>query len=151
MINDQFFTSGDDKGFIFTLDAVLALIPVFIVLTAVSSVDPGSLILPSQQVRISNQAQDTLDAMAQYPNTDNSLLEEMAMALKANDNDASAAKEVIQVFMDKNLPGMNYELVEINQLKGDTIISRGDRNTAQNVAVGSKNYGNYSFKLYVWD
>lgn len=151
MINDQLFASGDDKGFIFTLDAVLALIPIFIVLTAVSSVDPGSLILPSQQIRISNQAQDTLDAMAQYPNTDNSLLEEMAMALKANDNDASAAKEVIQVFMDKNLPGMNYELVEINQLKGDTIISRGDRNTAQNVAVGSKNYGNYSFKLYVWD
>ena len=151
MINDQLFASGDDKGFIFTLDAVLALIPVFIVLTAVSSVDPGSLILPSQQVRISNQAQDTLDAMAQYPNTDNSLLEEMVMVLKANDNDISAAKGVIQVFMDKTLPGMNYELVEINQLKGDTIISRGDRNTAQNVAVGSKNYGNYSFKLYVWD
>ena len=157
MIRDQILTlkiNSDNKGFIFTLDAVLALIPVFIVLMAVSGVDQGNLILPSQQIRLSNQAQDTLDAMAQYPNTDNSLLEEMVMVLKANNNDGAgvnAAKDVVRGFMNKTLPGRNYKLVELNQLNGDTIISRGDMDDAQNVAVGLKNYGNYSFKLYVWD
>ncbi|MBU4536358.1 MAG: hypothetical protein KKF16_11290 [Euryarchaeota archaeon] len=46
----------DNKGFIFTLDAVLALIPVFIILMTLSGVYHGSLILPAQQIHLSHQA-----------------------------------------------------------------------------------------------
>lgn len=144
----------DNKGFIFTLDAVLALIPVFIVLIAVSNTGQGNLIQPSQQIRISHQAQDTLDAMAQYRTGDETLLEKMVTVLKANNNDASgvdAARKLAGAFLDKTLPGANYEFTELNQLNGKTIISKGNRDKAQNVAVGSKNHGNYSFRLYIWD
>ena len=144
----------DNKGFILTLDAVLALIPIFIVLIAISGIDQGNLILPSQHIRLGHQAQDALDAMAQYSTGDDNLIEEMVTVLESNDNDASsvdAAGKLACAFLDNTLPGTNYELIELNQLHGKTIISKGDMDNAQNVAVGSKNYGNYSFKLYVWD
>lgn len=144
----------DNKGFIFTLDAVLALIPVFIVLMAVSGVDQGSLILPSQQIRLAHQAQDTLDAMSQYHTSESTLIEEMVMVLEANNNDVAgvdAAGELASAYLDNNLQGLNYKLIELNQLDGATIISKGEINNAPNVAVGSKNYGDYCFKLYVWD
>ena len=144
----------DNKGFIFTLDAVLALIPVFLVIIAVSGASQGNLIQPSQQVRLSHQAQDTLDAMAQYRNGGETLLEEIVMVLKSNNNDVSgvdAARKIAGAFLNKTLPGANYELIELNQLNGETIVSKGVRDKAQNVAVGTKNYGNYCFKLYVWD
>lgn len=143
----------DNRGFIFTLDAVLALIPIFIVLMTVSSVDQGSLILPSQQIRLSHQAQDTLDSMAQYHVSENTLIKEMVMILEENNNTsgAVAAGKLAGAYLDDNLQGMNYKLVELNQLDGATITSKGEMDDAPNVAVGSKNYGDYCFKLYVWD
>jgi hypothetical protein len=144
----------DDNGFIFTLDAVLALIPVFIILIAVSGVDQGSLILPSQQIRLSHQAQDALDAMGQYHTSEGTLIEEMVTVLKANGNNATGiagAGELAGSYLDNNLQGMNYKLVELNHLDGETIISKGKVEDAQNVAVGTKNHGDYCFKLYVWD
>jgi hypothetical protein len=144
----------DDKGFIFTIDAFLALIPVFIVLITVSGVDQGSLILPSQQVRLSHQAQDTLDAMAQYQVTESTLIEEMVMVLEANGTDASGFDDACKLagdYLDNNLQGMNYKLVELNHLDGETMASKGNMAEASNVAVGTKNYRGYCFKLYVWD
>lgn len=82
------------------------------------------------------------------------LLEEMVTALEANNNDeygVDTASKLAGVFLNKTLPAANYELTEINQLNGKTIVSKGKMDTAQNVAVGSKTYGKYSFKLYVWD
>lgn len=144
----------DNKGFIFTFDAVLALIPVFILLMAVSSVNMGSLIQPSQQVRLSNQAQDSLNLMAQYQNPGGTVLEEISTVLKANQNNLAGidtAKKIADTFLDKNLPGMKYKLIELNQLKGSTITTNGNVDGVGNVAVGNRNYGNYSFQLYVWD
>ena len=143
----------DKKGFIYTFDAILAIIPVLIVLIAVGSANQGDLILPSQQIRLHHQAQDTLELMAQYHNSDVTVLEEITMLLEVNNNSATgieAARKIASSFLDKNLPGANYQLLEINQLNA-TIISKGNMDNADNVAVGSRNYGNYSFKLFVWD
>ncbi|MDD1775242.1 MAG: hypothetical protein LUQ24_06910 [Methanobacterium sp.] len=139
----------DNKGFIFTLDAVLALIPVFIVIMALSSSNDGALIQPSQQMRLSHQAQDTLDAMAQYQISDLTLIGEISKEL--NEGDRNGARDLAREFLDENLPGAKYKLIELNQLNGASIISTGDMDDAQNVAVGTKSYGNHSFKLYLWD
>ena len=146
--------NADDKGFIFTIDAFLALIPIFILLMAISSMNQGDLILPSQQVRLSNQAQDALDVMAQYHISESTLIEEMVKILEVNGTGTSgvdSAGALAHAYLKDNLPGMNYELVEMNQLNGKTITSNGTMNESSNVAVGTKNYGNYSFKLYIWD
>ena len=143
----------DKKGFIYTFDAILAIIPVFILIISVSSVNQGEMILPSQQIRLHHQAQDTLELMAQYYDSDITVLEEITLVLKANNNSAAgveAAEKIASSFLEKNLPGSNYQLLEINQLNA-TIISKGNMENADNVAVGSINYGNYSFKLLVWD
>lgn len=144
----------DNKGFIFTVDAVLALIPVFIVLVTVCGVDQGSLILPSQQVRLNHQAQDALDSMSHYNSTQNTLIERMVIVLEKDNNGQAgvhAAGDLARAYLDNDLRGMEYKLVELNHLDGATIISKGDIDNAQNVAVGSKNYDGYSFKLYMWD
>lgn len=139
----------NNKGFIFTLDAVLALIPVFIIILAISSSNTGELVLPSQQMRLSHQAQDTLDAMSNFRHSDLTLIEEISRALNADDE--NTARTLAREFLDINLPLSHYELVEINKLKGNIIASNGDIDKASNVAVGTKIYGNYIYKLYVWD
>ena len=53
----------DDKGFIFTLDAAMALIIIFIALAAVASTNEFS---STPQIRLSHSAQDTLETMATY-------------------------------------------------------------------------------------
>jgi hypothetical protein len=143
----------DKKGFIYTFDAILAIIPVLIVIIAVSSANQGEMILPSQQIRLHHQAQDTLELMSQYHDSDITVLEEITLILKENNNSATgveAAAKIASSFLEKNLPGANYQLLELNQLNA-TIISKGNMENADNVAVGSLNYGYYSFKLFVWD
>ena len=144
----------DSKGFIFTFDAVLALIPVFIVLVAVSGINQGCFTLSSHQVRLDHQAQDSLDLMAQYQDSRGIVLEEIVRILQVNHNNPAgidAAGKIAQEFLDKNLPGKKYKLVELNQLNGAAITSNGNLDGAKNLAVGSRSYGNYSFQLYVWD
>lgn len=139
----------DDKGFIFTLDAVIALIPIFILIMALSSYNDGELILPTQQLRLGHQAQDTLDAMSQYQKSDLTIISEISQALKKGD--MNKARNLAQNFLEMNLNGLNYEMVELNQLNGATITSTGNMDDAHNVAVGTKSYGNHTFKLYVWE
>ena len=44
----------DEKGFIFSWDAVLALIPVFVVITAIFNVNYSSIEDPNQDIRLSH-------------------------------------------------------------------------------------------------
>ena len=144
----------DDKGLILTFDSVMALIPVFIILLAVAGVNQGQLILPSQQVRLNHQAQDSLDLMAQYRNpSGETVLAQITYILESNNNSApavEAAGEITSEFMEKIMPGMEYKLVELNQLGGAIIASRGEMDGAENVAVGWRSYRNYLYQLYVW-
>lgn len=145
----------DEKGFIFTFDAALALIPIFILLLAVNTIDSGNFALSSEQMRLSHQAQDCMDLMAQYQGSSGvTVINEIVSNLAANDNNdigVKAAAEVAGGFLDKNLPGKHYKLVELKQLNGATIASNGQIEDAKNVAVASRSYGNYNFLLYVWD
>lgn len=146
----------NEKGFILTMEAVIALIPLFIVLVAVTNISNDDITFSSQQIRITQDAQDVLETMAQYRNGTNSetLLQSMTFALIVNKNNQTGLREaglIAGSFLNQTLKGMKYNFTEVNQLDGATIVSNANMDEAENIAVGSRSYGNYNFKLYVWD
>jgi hypothetical protein len=136
------------------MEAVIALIPLFIVLAAI--VNMSGDFTTSQQIRIAQDAQDTLEIMAQYRNGTNpeTVLQTMAMFLMINQNNKtglSASGLIAGSFLNQTLRGMKYNITEVNQLDGTTIASNANMADAENIAVSSRSFGNYVFKLYVWD
>lgn len=144
----------DEKGFIFSWDAILALIPVFVVITAIFNVNYSTLEDPNQDIRLSHMAEDSMNAMASYrQNNGLSLLETISNTLLEHGNDGTGIKEAGKIagpFLNKTLPGVNYRLTEENQIN-KTITASADFKGAENVEVSSRSYGCYIFKLWVWE
>jgi len=145
----------DDKGLIFTIDAALALIPIFIVLTTIASLGDDGLMFSSQQIRISHDAQDTLETMATYKAGPEgiSALQNMTDTLIVNNNSATGralAGEVASKYLNNTIKDAKYNLTEIRQLN-TTIVSNANMASANNTAVGVRNFGDYTFRLYIWN
>jgi hypothetical protein len=141
----------DDNGFIFTLDAVLALIIVFIALAAVANINESPL---SSQIRISHNAQDTLETMATYKKgpEEPSVLQNVASILSANKNDQTGINEAGQVagvYLNQTLNNTKYNFTEA-QLNV-TIAANADMEEGNNIAVSVKICDDYMFRLYIWD
>ncbi|HML06406.1 MAG TPA: hypothetical protein VK426_11575 [Methanobacterium sp.] len=143
----------DNKGLIFTLDSFLALIPIFIIIVAVSNVSDSELIFPSQNVRSIHDAQDTLEIMTHPNGLESTALQDITSALiESNNSDdgVQKASEIAGPYLNKTLGNSKYSLNEINPLN-KTIISNGDMKNAKDVSVGFKSSGDYIFKLYLWN
>ena len=141
----------DNKGFVFTLDAALAIIIAFIALAAVISITESPL---SSQTRLSHNAQDVLETMAAYKKgpEEPSLLQNIASILSANKNDQTGIKEAGQVagaYLNQTLNNTKYNLTE-TQLNA-TIAANADMKEANNVAVGVKSCDGYVFRLCIGD
>lgn len=145
----------DDKGLIFTIDAALALIPIFIVLTTIASLGDDYLMFSSQQIRISHDAHDTLETMATYTagTEGTSTLQDVTVALMTNNNNATGitnAGKIAGKYLNNTLKGTKYNLTEIRQLN-TTLVSNANMASANNTAVAVRNFGDYTFRLYIWD
>jgi len=141
----------DEKGFAYTLDAVLALIPIMIFLFGVSNfaASPESPI----GIHSSQKAHDTMDLMVNYhKGNDLSLLERVSTILTSSNNSQASvdsAGEIASNFLDKNLAGTEYLLTEENQLDGKILAGKMELKNTDNVATASRNCGNYTFRIYV--
>ncbi|MGF7117285.1 hypothetical protein [Methanobacterium oryzae] len=145
----------DDKGLIFTIDAALALIPIFIVLTTIASLGDDYLTFSSQQIRISHDAQDTLETMATYKQGTDSIcvLQNITETLMINKNNATGrtlAGTIASKYLNSTIRDAKYNLTEIKQLN-TTIASNANMASANNTAVGVRNFGDYTFRLYIWN
>jgi hypothetical protein len=144
----------DDKGLIFTLDAALALIPIFLVVVAVANFGDSGLISPSQQIRFVQDAHDTLEIMGtDQSGLKSNVLKNMATVLIENNNSEEGiqeAEEIAGSFLNKTLGNSKYSLTEINQLN-KTIASNGNINNSNDASVGFKSCENYIFKLCIWN
>jgi hypothetical protein len=143
----------DVNGIFFSIDAILGLIPVFILLLTVANmnIDYTHSYLEKENVL---QAQDSSEIMAQYTGLDDqTLLEEVSTALSENPNQTQgieSARKIADPFLKKTLGRMKYCLVEINYLEGKEIASSGNIEESNDVGVAVKCCGDYLFKLYVW-
>lgn len=138
----------DQKGFIFTFDAVLALIPLFLMMILISNL-PVSWDSPSQ-VTITQDAQDYLDVLASSQMKDQKVLDCMVRALKTGENSGvEEAGELAKPILDNLTAGKSYQLVETSQLNGTIITSQGNLNSSSSVGSATLNWENYAFVLYV--
>jgi hypothetical protein len=141
----------DEKGFAYTLDAVLALIPVIIILFGVSNF-PLSSESPLP-IHSSQKAHDTMDLMANYrEGNDLSVLERISTILASGNNSQASvdsAGEIASNFLDKNLAGREYLLTEEGHLGGKSLAGKMELKKADNVATASRNCGNYTFRIYI--
>ncbi len=140
----------DEKGFGYTLDAVLALIPIMIILFGVNSIiaSPES----HQPVVSSQKAPDTIELMAQYKDGEGmTVLNSISSVLTSgNNSEASIRKsgEIASSFLDKNVPS-NYLLTEESHLNGKPLAGKLDLKTANHVATATRNCGSYTFRIYI--
>lgn len=141
----------DNKGFIYTLDAVLALIPIFIVFLSLAQfTGPAN---SQSQVRLSHNAQDSLEMMGQYREGGGmNLLERISNIMAMNNNNKKGielAGNIATDFLNKNLQESEYLLCEENVLKGARIAGNLNLNNAKELSSATRNCGNYTYHLYI--
>ena len=85
---------------------------------------------------------------------DFTVLERITYILSENNNSIASKREVkaildefFMVYFDDRY---HYSFVETNQLNGEILSSNGDYSSSRRVNVAIRNYGNYSYKLYVF-
>ncbi|MDO5835297.1 MAG: hypothetical protein Q4P17_02200 [Methanobacterium sp.] len=141
----------DEKGFAYTLDAVLALIPVMIVLFGVSNLAMS----PESHLHIhsSKKAHDTMDLMVNYREGNGlSVLEKISTILKSGNNSQTSitnAGELATDFLDKNMANSEYLFTEENQLGGIPLAGEMKLKNTPNVATAIHISGNYTYRIYV--
>ena len=151
---------NDNKGFLSLMDAILSIFLIFIVLVSFNMIvdmDIPSLSEENDQFKTS---QDIMEIMSSnLDGRDYSVLERVSYTLSSNNNSISSkreAKKILDEFFaiyfnsNYNYKDYHYSFVETNQLNGDVFSSNGDYTGANELSVAIRNYGNYSYKLYIF-
>lgn len=143
----------DDKGFLSLIDGLLAIFLIFIAIIAFNMiVDMESPSLSEESVDFKT-SQDVMELMSMdVDGKDYSILEEISYTLSKSKNNKASQREVGE-FLDSYFSShldSNYAFVENNQLKGKELASNGDISEVDNLTAVTRNYGNYSYTLYVW-
>ncbi len=138
----------NEEGFIFTIDSILMLIPVFIILATVASIS-----LETPQEAPYYNAQDALELLiilGEKPG-DTNLMTVAENISQGNINGARvAAQGDLKPLLDSFR--MNYNLTYYNNSTGtyETLISRGTMPVNGSISSATRSYGGVTFRLYMW-
>ena len=145
----------DNKGFVSLADAMLSIFILLMVLMAfnmMSDIEVPSLSEESNDFKTSQDIMETMSS--KVDGRDYTVLERITYILAENNNSIASRREVkaildefFMVYFDDRY---HYSFVETNQLNGDILSSNGDYSSSERVNVAIRNYGNYSYKLYVF-
>lgn len=144
----------NERGYVAVFEA---LIVIFLVLTCVlflNSVVVTSNPSLSQKSDNFNKAQDIMEALSGKVNfTDETFLSEISNILSDRWDKNKAIEEVSELtkskFEELGLKD-NYKFVEVNEFNGATLLDSGNYDSAENISIASRNYGDYCYRLYVW-
>lgn len=103
----------EECGIFFCIDTVLALIPIIIIVAAVTQIhiDPS---VSNLQLVMFHQAQDSLNSMSVPNNFEPSVLEQLSSSI--SNDDLESANKIADTWLKNRLENRKYRLVEINQL-----------------------------------
>lgn len=147
----------DNKGFLSLMDTLLSIFILFMILIAFNMIVDIEIPSLSEESNGFKTSQDLMDIMSSNVDArDHSILERISFILSTNNNSASSRREAKKILDDffasyfENCNFYHYSFVESNQLNGEILSSNGDYSSAEKVNVAIRNYGNYSYKLYIF-
>ena len=145
----------DNKGFVSLADAMLSIFILLMVLMAFNMMIDIEIPSLSEETNDFKSSQDIMEIMSsKVDGRDYTVLERITYILAENNNSIASRREVkaildeffIVYFDDR----YHYSFVETNQLNGGILSSNGDYSSSERVNVAIRNYGNYSYKLYIF-
>ena len=145
----------DNKGFISLIDALLSIFILLLVLIAFNMVIDIDLPSLSEENNDFKTSQDIMEIMSsKVDGRDHSLIERISFILSRNNNSIESKREV-KVLLDDFFSSYldtdyHYAFVETNNLNGEILSSNGEYENSDRVNVAIRNYGNYSYKLYLF-
>ena len=145
----------DNKGFVSLADAMLSIFILLMVLMAFNMMIDIEIPSLSEESNDFKTSQDIMEIMSsKVDGRDYAVLERITYILSENNNSIASKREVkaildefFMVYFDDRY---HYSFVETNQLNGEILSSNGDYSSSDRVNVAIRNYGNYSYKLYVF-
>ncbi len=145
----------DNKGFVSLADAMLSIFILLMVLVAFNMVVDIEIPSLSEESNDFKSSQDIMEIMSsKVDGRDYTVLERITYILAENNNSIASRREVkaildefFMVYFDDRY---HYSFVETNQLNGDVLSSNWDYSSSERVNVAIRNYGNYSYKLYIF-
>ena len=145
----------DNKGFISLADAMLSIFILLMVLVAFNMVVDIEIPSLSEESNDFKSSQDIMEIMSsKVDGRDYAVLERITYILSENNNSIASKREVKAIldefFMLYFDEMYHYSFVETNQLNGEVLSSNGDYSSSERVNVAIRNYGNYSYKLYIF-
>ena len=143
----------DNRGSFYIFDAILAvflLLIVFLVVNTAISIPATDYSYESRDIRTAQDVMELLSGKVDF--SDKTFLEEISTVLEDGGNSKESIREASKISKDRleayNLK--NYRFTENSILGGEALASSGDYKRAGNVDVATRNYGDYSYTLSVW-
>ncbi len=147
----------DNRGFVSLIDTMLSIFILLMVLMAFNLVADIEIPSLSEESHDFKTSQDIMEIMSSKIDArDHSILERISYTLDKNNNSASSKREV-KAFLDDYFASylngnqnQHYAFAETKQLDGEVLSSNGDYASAENLDLAIRDYGNYSYKLYLF-
>ena len=145
----------DSKGFVSLTDALLSVFILFMVLIAFNMMIDIEIPSLSEENNDFKTSQDIMEILSsKVDGRDYTLLERITYILSKDNNSIASKREVKEIldgfFMIYLDDRYHYSFAETNQLNGAILSSNGDYANSERVNVAIRNYGNYSYKLYIF-
>ena len=145
----------DKKGFVSLADAMLSIFILLMVLMAFNMMIDIEVPSLSEESNDFKTSQDIMEIMSsKVDGRDYTVLERITYILSENNNSIASKREVkvildefFMVYFDDRY---HYSFVETNQLNGEVLSSNGDYSSSGRLNLAIRNYGIYSYKLYVF-
>ena len=145
----------DNKGFVSLADALLSIFILFMVFIAFNMMIDIDLPSLSEENNDFKTSQDIMEIMSsKIDGREYTLIERITFILSRNNNSIASKREVksllddfFSAYLDN---GYHYAFVETKNLNGEVLSSNGDYESSDRVNVAIRNYGNYSYKLYLF-
>ena len=148
----------DNNGFVSLIDALLSIFILFLVLIAFNMMIDIDIPSLSEENNDFKTGQDIMEIMSsKVDGRDYTLIERISYILSSNNNSISSKRKVkallddfFSIYLGNDNQYHHYAFAETSQLNGEILSSNGDYESAETVNVASRNYGNYSYKLYLF-
>ena len=148
----------DNNGFVSLIDALLSIFILFMVLIAFNMMIDIDIPSLSEENNDFKTGQDIMEIMSsKVDGRDYTLIERISYILSSNNNSIGSKRKVkallddfFSIYLGNDNQYHHYAFAETSQLNGEILSSNGDYESAETVNVASRNYGNYSYKLYLF-